>query len=101
MVMEIFVGKSGDVFPVSSSHLATSLHFLKTSAMNIFLVAGEADIISAASVTYFWTTDVGTGLGVDEVGVASDSFLPGAVLCGDGMGSCFAVVDVVVLVGWF
>ena len=49
-------------------------------------------------VTYFCTTDVGTGLGVDEVGVASDSFLPGAVLCGDGMESCFAVVDVVVFV---
>ena len=69
--------------------------------MNIFLVVGEDDIISAASVTYFWTTDVGTGLGVDEVGFASDFFLPGAVLCGGGMGSCFAVVDVAVLVDGF
>ena len=59
---------------------------MKTSAKNIFLVVGEEDIISAASVTYFWTTDVGTGLGVDEVGFTSDFILLGAVLCGGGMG---------------
>ena len=70
--------------------------------MNIFLLVGEDDIISVASVTYFWTTDVGTGLGVDEEGFTSDFILPDAVLCGGGMGSCFAVVDVVVRTyGWF
>ena len=53
--------------------------------MNILLVACEDDIIAAASVTYFWTTDVGTELGVDAMGSAFYSFLPGAVLCGDGM----------------
>ena len=65
--------------------------------MNILLVVGEDDIISAAFVTYFWTTDVGTGLGVDEVGFASDFFLPEEVFLGGGMGSCFAVADVAVL----
>ena len=69
--------------------------------MDIFLVFGENDIISAASVTYFWTTDVGTGLGVDDVGFTSDFFLREAAHCGVGMGSCFAVVDVAVLVDGF
>ena len=42
--------------------------------MNILLVACEDDIIEAASVTYFWTTDVRKGLDVDETGSAFDSF---------------------------
>ena len=86
---------------MSFSHLVISLHLAKTAAMNILLDAGEEEMISAASVTYFWTTDVGAGLGVDEVGFASDFILPAAVFCGGGMGSCSAVVDVVVLVDGF
>ena len=58
-------------------------------------------MISAASVTYLWTTDVGAGLGVDEVTVTPNSFLPCTVLCGGGMRSCSFVVDVVVFVDGF
>ena len=43
--------------------------------MDIFLEV-VADIISATSVTYLWTTDEGAGLGVDEVTVIRHSFLP-------------------------
>ena len=68
--------------------------------MNILLVVGEDDIISAASITYFWTTDIGAELGVDEVGFASDFFLPGIIFLGGGIRSCLAVVDCSSTCGW-
>ena len=41
------------------------------------------------------------GYGVDEMSVPSDFILQGAELYRGGMGSCFVVVDVVVLVDGF
>ena len=74
------------------------MHFehCNSSVINFLLNVGEDAIIFAESVTYFWTTDVRPGLGVDEVGVSSDSFLPETALYYNGMGSCS--VDVTVFV---
>ena len=85
-------------FSESFSSLAALMHFLhcNSSVINFLLKVGEDAIIFAASVTYFWTTDVGAGLGVDEVGVSSDSFLPETALCCNGMGSCSGAVTVFV-----
>ena len=45
---------SGAVFLVLFSQSVISLHFLKTSTMNIFLVRQFEAIIAAVFVTYCW-----------------------------------------------
>ena len=89
-----FIGDVDSFLIASFSCSVTSKHFFVTSERNIPLDVGYEEIISAASVTYCWTTDVGAGLGVNKLGVASEFFLSRTVFCGCMVGSGFAVVDV-------